>query len=76
MRACTCRVVFNWNLTPGVYPHEKKSDLHQSIWPEGFYDVRTRNKGILSSVTSHNQRLQDQGVYDCQMYHIKDCSYS
>ena len=35
-----CRVVLNWNLTPGVYKHEKKSDLHQSIWPEGFYDVR------------------------------------
>ena len=38
---CWCRVVLNWNLTPGVYRHEKESDLHQSIWPEGFYSVST-----------------------------------
>ena len=24
-----------------MYRHEKESDLHQSIWPEGFYDVGT-----------------------------------
>ncbi|CAK0742117.1 hypothetical protein CVIRNUC_001373 [Coccomyxa viridis] len=36
------RVVLNWNLTPGVYKHETKSDLHQSIWPEGFYDAMRR----------------------------------
>ena len=58
MRVCTCRVVFNWNLTPGVYPHEKESDLHQSIWPEGFYDVRIPNDGILRSVIAPEQQLK------------------
>ena len=42
-----CRVVLNWNLTPGVYKHEKKSDLHQSIWPEGFYDVRPVSSAVV-----------------------------
>lgn len=36
-----CRVVLDWKLTPSVYAYEKESDLHQSIHPEGFYDVRT-----------------------------------
>ena len=44
-----CRVVLNWNLTPGVYKHEKKSDLHQSIWPEGFYDVRPACSAVVAA---------------------------
>ena len=44
-----CRVVLNWNFTPGVYKHEKKSDLHQSIWPEGFYDVRPACSAAVSA---------------------------
>lgn len=35
-----CRLVLDWKLTPTVYKYEKESDLHQSIYPEGFYDVR------------------------------------
>ena len=38
--ACRCRLVLDWKCTPSVYKHEKESDLHQSIYPEGFYDVK------------------------------------
>ena len=34
------RLVLDWKCTPSVYRHERESDLHQSIYPEGFYDVR------------------------------------
>ncbi|BDA42798.1 6-phospho-beta-galactosidase [Coccomyxa sp. Obi] len=33
------RVVLDWKLTPTVYNYEKESDLHQSIYPQGFYDA-------------------------------------
>jgi hypothetical protein len=33
------RLVLDWKLTPVVYAYEKESDLHQSIYPEGFYEV-------------------------------------
>ena len=72
MRVCTCRAVFNWNLTPGVYPHEKESDLHQSIWPEGFYDVRIPSYGILSSLIAPEQQLKILWVYKFQKHHVQE----
>lgn len=51
------RVVFNWNLTPGVYRHEKKSDLHQAIWPEGFYDVSASICSLSHVMTQQLVRL-------------------
>ena len=33
-------MVLDWRCMPVVYAYEKESDLHQSIHPQGFYDVR------------------------------------
>lgn len=37
--------MLDWKCTPSVYKHETASDLHQSIYPEGFYDVSPFTSG-------------------------------
>ena len=51
--AAADRVVLDWRCMPVVYAFEKPSDLHQSIFPQGFYDVRP---SLLPAAGKHDEQ--------------------
>ena len=47
---------------PGVYKFEKESDLHQSIHPEGFYEVGFYLTPECNPSAFHSQHMHDMNI--------------